>query len=64
MDTCHRWMEVTVFSSMFQLPTISLPVGFNAEGLPMGMQLIGKNKSDEKVIQVENIMKKSLIIQK
>ena len=52
MDTYHRWMEVTVFASMFQLPTISLPVGFNAEGLPMGMQLIGKNKSDEKVIQI------------
>jgi len=34
------------------LPTLSVPVGFNAEGLPMGMQLIGKNKSDEKVIQI------------
>ena len=52
MDTYHRWMEVTVFASMFQLPTLSVPVGFNAEGLPMGMQLIGKNKSDEKVIQI------------
>ena len=52
MDTYHRWMEVTVFASMFQLPTISLPVGFNAEGLPMCMQLIGKNKSDERVIQI------------
>ncbi len=52
MDTYHRWMEVTVFASMFQLPTISVPVGFNAEGLPMGMQLIGKNKSDEKLIQI------------
>ena len=52
MDTYHRWMEVTVFASMFQLPTISVPVGFNAEGLPMGMQLIGKNKSDDKVIQI------------
>ena len=52
MDTYHRWMEVTVFASMFQLPTISVPVGFNEKGLPMGMQLIGKNKSDAKVIHV------------
>ena len=52
MDTYHRWMEVTVFASMFQLPTISVPVGFNEKGLPMGMQLIGKNKSDEKVIHI------------
>ena len=52
MDTYHRWMEVTVFASMFQLPTISVPVGFNEKGLPMGMQLIGKNKSDDKVIHI------------
>ncbi len=52
MDTYHRWMEVTVFASMFQLPTLSVPVGFNDKGLPMGMQLMGKNKSDEKVIQI------------
>ena len=28
------------------LPTISVPVGLNKNGLPMGMQIIGKRKSD------------------
>mgnify|MGYP005736678617 FL=1 len=55
MDTYHRWMEVTVFASMFQLPTISVPVGFNEKGLPMGMQLIGKNKSDEKAVSYTHL---------
>ena len=50
LDTYHRWMEVTILSGLFQLPTISVPIGFNEEGLPMGMQIIGKKGNDLKVI--------------
>jgi amidase len=52
MDTYHRWMEVTVPATMAGLPAISVPVGFNAEGLPMGMQLIGRPRADLKVLQL------------
>jgi amidase len=41
MDTYHRWMEVVIYATLAGLPAISVPVGFNAAGLPMGMQLIG-----------------------
>ncbi|GIT33705.1 MAG: hypothetical protein Ct9H300mP4_00240 [Gammaproteobacteria bacterium] len=30
--------------------TISVPVGFNQKGLPMGMQIIGKKGDDLKVV--------------
>jgi amidase len=46
MDTYHRWMEVVVIATYAGLPCISVPVGFNAAGLPMGMQLIGKPRGD------------------
>jgi len=46
MDTYHRWMEVVIYATFAGLPCISVPVGFNAEGLPMGMQLIGKPRGD------------------
>ena len=46
MDTYHRWMEVVIYATFAGLPCISVPVGFNAEGLPMGLQLIGKPRSD------------------
>jgi amidase len=36
-------MEVVALASLLGLPTISVPVGFNKEGLPMGMQIIAKN---------------------
>ena len=50
LDTYHRWMEVVILSSLLGLPTISVPVGFNNNGLPMGMQIIGKKGDDLKVI--------------
>ena len=46
MDTYHRWMEVVIYATFAGLPCVSVPVGFNAGGLPMGMQLIGKPRGD------------------
>jgi amidase len=40
MDSYHRWMEVVTPWTMAGLPVISVPVGFNPAGLPMGMQLV------------------------
>ncbi len=42
MDTYHRWMEVVVPITMAGCPGLNVPVGFNAAGLPMGVQLVGK----------------------
>ncbi len=50
MDTYHRWIEIHIFASLFYLPSISLPIGFNKEGFPIGIQIIAKQKEDLKVI--------------
>lgn len=52
MDTYHRWMEVVVPGSLSGGPVISLPAGFNANGLPMGLQLIGRPRDDLGVLQL------------
>lgn len=52
MDTYHRWMEVVVPASLLGFPTINVPVGFNPQGLPMGMQIMGRNHADLSVLQV------------
>ncbi|MBC7740014.1 MAG: amidase [Candidatus Saccharibacteria bacterium] len=50
MDTYHRWMEVVIPISLIGLPALSLPVGFGAQGLPMGMQLAGPVGADARVL--------------
>jgi amidase len=52
MDTYHRWMEVVVPASLLGHPVLNVPVGFNAEGLPMGMQIIGRHHADLSVLQM------------
>ncbi len=46
MDTYHRWMEVVIYATFAGLPCISVPAGFDARGLPMGLQLIGKPRGE------------------
>ncbi|WP_300029674.1 amidase [uncultured Roseobacter sp.] len=52
MDTYHRWMQVVVPASLIGLPAISVPAGFGADGLPMGLQLIGRPDSDAHLLQI------------
>ena len=60
MDTYHRWMEVVIPSSLAGLPVISIPCGYNQEGLPMGMQLVGGFNADLKVLTTANYFDKIL----
>ncbi len=52
MDTYHRWMEVTLYATFAGLPVISVPLGFDERGLPMGMQLIGPPRDDVGVLRI------------
>ncbi len=52
MDTYHRWMEVVIYATFAGLPCISVPAGFGPQGLPMGLQLIGKPRGDRAVLQL------------
>jgi len=52
MDTYHRWMEVVIGATLAGLPAMSVPIGFNPAGLPMGLQIIGKPQADMAVLQL------------
>ncbi|WP_192913841.1 amidase [Roseibium sediminis] len=52
MTTYHQWMEIVIPASLVGLPALNVPVGFNASGFPMGMQLIGPKGADLKLLQL------------
>lgn len=52
MDSYHRWMEVVAPATLSGCPVASVPVGFNADGLPMGMQIVGRPRDDLSVLQL------------
>ena len=51
MDTYHRWMEVVIGGTLSGLPVAGLPAGFNDQGLPMGMQFIGRMGEDVALLE-------------
>jgi amidase len=51
MDSYHRWMEVVIGPTMAGLPAISVPAGFDVQGLPMGLQIIGPPRADRQVLE-------------
>jgi amidase len=55
MDTYHRWMEATIPASLAGLPAVAMPAGFGANGLPMGIQLIGRKGSDARLLEIAEL---------
>ena len=63
--TCRRcsaemYLEdiYTIGINLAGLPAISIPNGFSLDGKPMGLQLIGPQKEDRRVINAAHVLEK------
>jgi len=54
MDTYHRWMEVMIPVTMAAAAAIAVPAGFGERGLPMGLQIMGRNHDEFALLQLAN----------
>jgi amidase len=52
MKTYIDWMEVCCVITLTGLPAISVPGGFSASGLPVGIQIVGQPRADLSVLQL------------
>ncbi|MCB8944648.1 MAG: amidase [Ardenticatenaceae bacterium] len=52
MDTYIDWMKSCYFITVTGLPAISVPCGFTDDGLPVGLQIIGRHQDDFGVLQL------------
>ena len=52
MPTYIDWMRSCWYVSFMACPAISVPAGFTASGLPVGLQLVGPHRRDWSVLQM------------
>ena len=52
MESYIDWMRSCYFITMTALPAISVPAGFTPEGLPVGVQIVGRHHDDWGVLQI------------
>ncbi len=51
-DNYLQWMQICCAISLTHCPCISVPAGFTDEGLPIGLQIVGKPRHDMEVLQI------------
>ena len=52
METYIDWMKSCYFITVTGLPAISIPAGFTDDGLPVGVQIVGRHQDDFGVLQL------------
>jgi amidase len=52
MNTYIDWMKSCYFISILETPAISVPCGFTPEGLPVGLQIVGRHRGEFSVLQL------------
>ena len=54
------WLIMTFAFSAFSLPSISIPCGFTREGLPVGLQIVGRPRDDAGVLGAAQLLEEAL----
>jgi amidase len=52
MSSYIDWMRTCWYVTMMSNPAISVPAGFSATGLPVGLQIVGRHRDEMSVLQL------------
>jgi amidase len=58
------WMRCCYYISVLHNPAISVPGGFTAEGLPVGVQIVGRHHDDWGVLQMAHAFEQAAQVRK
>ena len=59
LETYIDWMAVCCMITVTGLPTLSIPAGFSSDGLPIGVQLVGKPRGDLALLKIAHWFEQS-----
>jgi amidase len=52
MENYIAWMKTAYYVTVTGLPALSVPCAFTADGLPVGLQIVGRHQRDFEVLQL------------
>ena len=52
MRTYVEWQKSCILISALENPALSVPCGFTEEGLPVGLQIVGRHRDEWSVLQI------------
>ena len=61
MGTYIDWMKSCYYVTVTGLPAISVPCGFTPEGLPVGLQIVGRHQDDFGVLQLAHAFEQATL---
>ena len=59
MPTYIDWMRSCWYVTFMAVPAISVPAGFTASGLPVGIQIVGRHRADWSVLQLAHAFERA-----
>jgi amidase len=59
MEHYIAWMKSAYWISTIFCPAISVPAGFTADGLPVGIQIVGRYRDDFGVLQIAHVFEQA-----
>jgi amidase len=59
MTTYIDWMRSCWYVTFMSNPAISVPAGFTADGLPVGLQIVGRHRDDWGVLQIAHVFEQA-----
>lgn len=58
--TYYHWLALAYVTSLAGVPSISLPVGRDQQGMPFGLQIVGRRGDDSGVLRVAKALEQAL----
>ncbi len=63
-ETYIDWFSITFALTLTSCPIVSLPCGFSADGLPVGVQLVGKPRGEAALLRAAHRLEEIMGISK